>query len=87
VILRERGLKLGEKRSDRETAFGRFGIYAGGDKAAGAMVELKCESAPVAGHEEFVQLANDLAEALANDLPHKNKTGGNLFLKTPARLK
>jgi elongation factor Ts len=65
VILRERGLKLGEKRSDRETAFGRFGIYAGGDKAAGAMVELKCESAPVAGHEEFVQLANDLAEALA----------------------
>lgn len=65
AILRERGLKLSEKRSDRETAFGRFGIYAGGDKTAGAMVELKCESAPVAGNEEFVQLANDFAEALA----------------------
>lgn len=65
AILRERGIKLEGKRADRETAFGRFGIYAGGDKAAGAMVELKCESAPVASNEEFVQLANDLAHALA----------------------
>jgi elongation factor Ts len=64
-ILREKGLKLSEKRSDRETAFGRFGIYAGSDKPAGAMVELKCESAPVAGNEEFIQLANDFAQALA----------------------
>ncbi|MEI8212282.1 MAG: translation elongation factor Ts [Planctomycetota bacterium] len=64
-LLRERGLKLSEKRSDRETAFGRFGIYAGSDKEAGAMVELKCESAPVAGNEEFIQLANDFAHALA----------------------
>jgi elongation factor Ts len=64
-ILRERGIKLGEKRADRETAFGRFGIYSGSDKSAGAMVELKCESAPVAGNSEFIQLANDLAEALA----------------------
>lgn len=64
-ILRERGLKLSEKRSDRETGFGRFGIYAGSNKSAGAMVELKCESAPVAGNEEFIQLANDFAEALA----------------------
>ncbi len=64
-ILREKGIKLGEKRADRETAFGRFGIYSGSDKTAGAMVELKCESAPVAGHEEFIQLANDLAAALA----------------------
>lgn len=64
-ILREKGMKLSEKRADRETAFGRFGIYAGSDKTAGAMVELKCESAPVAGNEEFIQLANDLAEGLA----------------------
>jgi len=64
-ILREKGLKLSERRSDRETAFGRFGIFAGSDKTAGAMVELKCESAPVAGNEEFIQLANDFAEALS----------------------
>lgn len=65
AILREKGIKLDAKRTDRETAFGRFGLYTGSDKTAGAMVELKCESAPVAGHAEFIQLANDLAEALS----------------------
>lgn len=65
AILRERGEKLGEKRASRETAFGRFGLYCGLDKPVGAIVELKCESAPVTGNEEFIQLANDLAEALA----------------------
>lgn len=64
-ILRQRGEKLGDKRADRETAFGRFGIYAGTDKSVGAIVELKCESAPVTQNAEFIQLANDLAEALA----------------------
>ena len=65
AILREKGVKARDKSADRETAFGRFGLFAGSDKAAGAMVELKCESAPVAGNSEFIQLANDLAEALA----------------------
>jgi elongation factor Ts len=64
-ILRKKGLKIQEGRGGRETAFGRFGIYAGTDKKAGAIVELKCESAPVAGSQEFIQLANDLAQQLA----------------------
>jgi len=64
-LLRKKGAKLGATRSDRETAFGRFGIYAGTDKSTGAIVELKCESAPVTQNEEFIQLANDLAEAFA----------------------
>ncbi len=64
-ILRQRGEKLGDKRADRETAFGRFGIYCGTDKSCGAIVELKCESAPVTQNTEFIQLANDFAEALA----------------------
>ncbi len=63
--LRERGEKLAVKRGDRETAFGRFGISFGLDQPAGAIVELKCESAPVTQNEEFIQLANDLARALA----------------------
>ena len=66
-ILRMRGEKLGDKRADRETAFGRFGLYAGVDKKAGAIVELKCESAPVTGNEEFIKLADSLAEALAHN--------------------
>jgi elongation factor Ts len=64
-VLRKSGLALSLKRGDRETSFGRFGIYAGVDKKAGAIVEVKCESAPVAGGEEFIQLCQDLAEALA----------------------
>jgi elongation factor Ts len=63
--LRKQGLKTFEKRSGRETDFGRMGIFADLKASTGAMVELKCESAPVAGHEEFVQLANDLARQLA----------------------
>lgn len=63
--LRERGLKVMGGRTDRETAFGRFGLYFGADKATGGIVELKCESDPVAKNEEFIQLANDLAEQLA----------------------
>jgi elongation factor Ts len=64
-ILRKKGLKIQEGRGGRETAFGRFGIYAGVDKKAGGIVELKCESAPVAGSQEFIQLANDMAQQLA----------------------
>src|SRR5688572_17152689 len=64
-LLRKKGLKIQEGRGARETAFGRFGIYSGLDKKSGAIVELKCESAPVAGSAEFIQLANDLAKQLA----------------------
>jgi elongation factor Ts len=63
--LRKNGQAVAAKRTDRETSFGRFGIYCGLDKKCGAVVELKCESAPVAGSEEFINLANDLARALA----------------------
>ncbi len=63
--LRERGAQVFSKRSDRSTDFGRFGIVAGHDQSVAAMVELKCESAPVTQNEEFIQLANDLAACLA----------------------
>ena len=62
--LRKRGKALAEKRGGRATEFGRFGIVA--NDTVGAMVELKCESAPVTSNEEFLELANDLAVQLAN---------------------
>ncbi len=65
-LLRKQGQKVLEKRADRETTFGRFGLFCSVSSACGAIVELKCESAPVASNEEFVQLANDLAQQLAN---------------------
>lgn len=63
--LREDGVKTMAARSDRATEEGRIGVSASVDKKVGAMIELQCESAPVASNEEFVQLANDLALQLA----------------------
>ncbi len=63
-ILRKSGQKVMEKRAGRETAFGRIGMYCEpGVKTA--LVELLCESAPVAKAEDFVALANELAKQLA----------------------
>ena len=61
-LLRKRGQQVLEKREGRETGFGRFGLYTGAGNERGAIVELMCESAPVTQNEEFIQLANDLAE-------------------------
>jgi elongation factor Ts len=63
--LRKKGLKTMEKRAGRETTFGRIGICAGLDQKVGAIIELRCESAPVTTNPEFIQLANDLAQQLA----------------------
>ena len=63
--LRKDNIKVQESRIGRETSFGRMGLYTDWDKGVGALVELLCESAPVAGNAEFVALANDLARQLA----------------------
>ncbi|GIX01791.1 MAG: elongation factor Ts [Thermogutta sp.] len=62
-ILRKSGQKVMEKRAGRETAFGRIGLYS--DQGKTALVELFCESAPVAKAEDFVNLVNELARQLA----------------------
>ncbi len=63
--LRKDNIKVQESRIGRETAFGRMGLFTDWDKGVGALVELLCESAPVAGNEEFIVLANDMAKQLA----------------------
>lgn len=66
-LLRKAGKKTLDKRvsSGKETAFGRIATYADFAARAGAIIELRCESAPVANNEEFLCLANDLAKQLA----------------------
>lgn len=64
-MLRKKGKKTMAARADRATEFGRMGIFADVNAGVGAMVELQCESAPVVGNTDFVQLANDLAKQLA----------------------
>jgi elongation factor Ts len=64
-LLRKAGKKTMEKRSGRETASGRIFVHASLDPGVGAMVELRCESAPVAKNEEFVALGESLVRQLA----------------------
>ena len=82
--LRKRGGQIQDKRSDRETAFGRMGIYTSLEQGVGAMVELKCESAPVTSNAEFIQLANDLAESLAGN-PDVSNAEQLLALASPSK--
>jgi elongation factor Ts len=63
--LRKQGKKTMETRSGRETSSGRIAMYAEPGKKVGAMIELRCESAPVANNDEFIALANNLAKQLA----------------------
>ncbi len=61
--LRKHGKTKMEGRTDRATEAGRVAVFTDDDVAA--MVEVKCESAPVAANEEFIQLADGLARQLA----------------------
>ncbi|MEX0677067.1 MAG: translation elongation factor Ts [Pirellulales bacterium] len=66
--LRKDNVKIQESRMGRETAFGRMGLYVDWDGGVGAIVELLCESAPVAANDEFVALAADMAKQLATGI-------------------
>jgi len=63
--LRKAGKKMEEKQAGRATKAGRIAVYTDWDAGVGAIVEIKCETAPVANNPEFIQLANDLATQLA----------------------
>jgi elongation factor Ts len=65
IKLRERNKDAQDKLVSRETTEGRIGVYIDPVKQVGALVELRCETAPVAKSEMFVQLANDLAKQVA----------------------
>jgi elongation factor Ts len=68
-LLRKAGAKTMEKRAGRMTSAGRIAVYTDFDAGVGGIVELQCESAPVANNREFVQLANDLARQLTGGPP------------------
>lgn len=64
-ILRKKDKDIQVKTADRETAEGRIGAYIDPAQQVGALIELRCESAPVAKNDIFVKLANDLAKQVA----------------------
>ena len=63
--LRKQGVKTQALRADRETSMGRLAIFTDLEKCVGALIELKCESAPVAGSPDFKDFVNDIAKTLA----------------------
>ena len=62
--LRERGLGKAAERSDRENAEGAIAMARNGNVAA--LVQLKCETDFVAKSPDFVNLVNDLAQAVVD---------------------
>ena len=90
--LRKQGVKTQALRADRETSMGRLAIFTDLEKGVGAIIELKCESAPVAGSPDFKDFVNDIAKTLAlgpgaaspeelldqKSLAHPDKTLGEL---------
>ena len=63
--LRKQGKQKMTTRGGRETAFGRVAVYTDIAAGCGAIVDLRCESASVASHDEFIQLAEDIVTQLA----------------------
>src|SRR4029077_15832528 len=64
-ILRKKNSAIQAKKGERETAEGRIAVYIDPATKTGAIIEVRCESAPVAKSEQFAQLANDLARQVA----------------------
>src|SRR5262249_26133531 len=64
-IIRKKGKARADKRAEKGTAEARVGLFAAPARKLGALVEVRCESPPVAKSEPFVALANDLARIAA----------------------
>jgi elongation factor Ts len=64
-ILRKQNKAIQDKKGARETAEGRIAAFIDPAQKVGALVEMRCESAPVVKTEIFVELANDVARQIA----------------------
>ncbi len=70
--LRKKGQKVAEKRADRDTNEGVVVTVVSDDQTKGVVMALSCETDFVAKNEDFVALANELANlGLANNCQTK----------------
>jgi len=65
-ILREQNKAIAGKKAERETAEGRVAVFIDAAAGSAGILELRCESAPVAKTPLFVDLANELAKHVAS---------------------
>lgn len=68
-ILRSQFAKAAVKREGNEVAEGRIGIYVEPAAETAAIVEMRCESAPSAKSDQFIELAYDVARQVASAAP------------------
>jgi elongation factor Ts len=78
-ILRKKSKGVVDKRIANATAEGRIGVHIDPAQKVGAIVEVLCESAPVAKSDLFVQLVSDLARQVAQ----KGASSAEQFLAQP----
>jgi elongation factor Ts len=67
--LRSQNSKMQAKRAMNETAEGRIGVYIDPATENAAIIEVRCESAPVTKSDQFIEMVNDLARAVAENNP------------------
>lgn len=68
-LLRKKFANATAKFASREAAEGRVAIYIDPAKKVGAILEMRCETAPVVKSDAFVAMANDLAKHIAEKNP------------------
>lgn len=68
-LLKQRGLDVVAKRTDRSTGAGLIDCYLHGQGRIGAMVELSCETDFVARNEDFRALVHEIALQVASMNP------------------
>ena len=68
-FLREKGLAMAAKRSDRQASEGVVELYSHGGGRVGVMVEVNCETDFVGRSEAFRNLAHELALQIAAAAP------------------
>ena len=63
-LRKKAGSKIGNFAA-RETAEGRVAIYLDAANQCGAIVEVRCETAPVSKTDQFIQLTSEIAKQVA----------------------
>lgn len=67
--LQEQNSKMRAKREGNETAEGRIGVFVDNAAKVGAIIEVRCESAPSGKSDQFIAMTNELAKHVARSNP------------------
>ena len=85
-VLRKKGAGKIEKMAGRETSQGRVACYVDVENKRAGMVELRCETAPVANTDDFIELAIQMARlAAAAESPTAESLPNETLIDDPSR--